>query len=46
MADLSPAGQRLLDVAAEVFYVEGIRATGVDTLAERAGVSKPVLYAQ
>jgi AcrR family transcriptional regulator len=33
-------------VAAEVFYAEGIRATGVDTLAERAGVSKPTLYAQ
>jgi AcrR family transcriptional regulator len=46
MGDLSPAGQRLLDVAAEVFYAEGIRATGVDTLAERAGVSKPVLYSQ
>lgn len=46
MANLSPAGQRLLDVAAEVFYTDGIRATGVDTLAERAGVSKPVLYAQ
>ena len=46
VTELSPAGQRLLDVAAEVFYAEGIRATGVDTLTERAGVSKPVLYAQ
>jgi AcrR family transcriptional regulator len=44
--ELSPGGQRLLDVAAEVFYAEGIRATGVDTLVERAGVSKPTLYAQ
>ncbi|MFI9839112.1 TetR/AcrR family transcriptional regulator [Nonomuraea sp. NPDC051941] len=43
---LSPGGQRLLEVATEVFYAEGIRATGVDTLVERAGVSKPTLYAQ
>jgi len=43
---LSPSGERLLDVAAEVFYAEGIRATGVDTLVERARVSKPTLYAQ
>ena len=33
-------------MAAEVFYAEGIRATGVDALVERAGVSKPTLYAQ
>ncbi|WP_345359505.1 helix-turn-helix domain-containing protein [Actinoallomurus liliacearum] len=46
MDRLSPGGRRLLDVAAEVFYAEGIRATGVDTLVERAGVSKPTLYAQ
>ncbi|TMR90075.1 TetR/AcrR family transcriptional regulator [Nonomuraea basaltis] len=44
--ELSPSGQRLLEVATEVFYADGIRATGVDTLAERAGVSKPTLYAQ
>ena len=43
---LSPGGRRLLDVAADVFYAEGIRATGVDALVERAGVSKPTLYAQ
>jgi AcrR family transcriptional regulator len=46
MSELSPAGRRLLDVAADVFYAEGIRATGVDTLTERAGVSKPTLYSQ
>lgn len=43
---LSPSGERLLEVAAEVYYAEGIRATGVDTLVERARVSKPTLYAQ
>lgn len=46
MSNLSPGGQRLLEVAADVFYAEGIQATGVDALVERAGVSKPVLYAQ
>ncbi|WUI02600.1 TetR/AcrR family transcriptional regulator [Spirillospora sp. NBC_00431] len=46
MSGLSPGGQRLLDVATRVFYAEGIRATGVDTLVARAGVSKPTLYAQ
>lgn len=35
-----------MDVATEVFYAEGIRATGVDTLVKRARVSKPTLYAQ
>ncbi|MFJ9412407.1 TetR/AcrR family transcriptional regulator [Streptomyces sp. NPDC101393] len=46
MRDLSASGERLLEVATEVFYTEGIRATGVDTLVKRAGVSKPTLYAQ
>ena len=30
----------------ELFYAEGIGAVGVDTLVERAGVSKPTLYTQ
>ncbi|MEU7836959.1 MULTISPECIES: TetR/AcrR family transcriptional regulator [unclassified Nonomuraea] len=46
MEKYSPGGRRLLEVATEVFYAEGIRATGVDALVERAGVSKPTLYAQ
>jgi AcrR family transcriptional regulator len=46
MGELTPGGRRLLEVAAGVFYAEGIRATGVDALTERAGVSKPTLYAQ
>ncbi|MDQ1029469.1 AcrR family transcriptional regulator [Streptomyces umbrinus] len=46
MSELSAGGERLLQVATEVFYTEGIRATGVDTIAKRAGVSKPTLYAQ
>ncbi len=36
---------RLLDAAAELFYSEGITATGVDRVVARSGVSKPTLYA-
>ena len=36
---------RLLDTATELFYTEGIAATGVDKVVARAGVSKPTLYA-
>lgn len=39
-----PAAERLLKVASELFYREGIRAVGVDTLSEKAGVSKRTLY--
>lgn len=34
----------LLDVAHDLFYWRGIRATGVDTVAARAGVAPTVLY--
>ena len=43
---LSPGGERLLQAAEDLFYRQGIVATGVDTLVESAGVSKPTLYAQ
>lgn len=36
---------RLLDTATELFYTEGIAATGVDKVVARSGVSKPTLYA-
>jgi len=35
---------RLIETAADLFYAEGITATGVDTIVARAGVSKPTLY--
>lgn len=35
----------MLDSAASLFYREGIRATGVDRIVARAGVTKPTLYA-
>jgi len=38
------ARQRILDTAAELFYLEGINATGVERLAAEASVSKRTLY--
>ncbi len=40
----SPARRRLLDVASALFYQEGIRAIGVDTIVEQSGVGKATLY--
>jgi AcrR family transcriptional regulator len=40
----SSARQRLLDTAATLFYQEGIRAIGVDTIVEQSGVGKATLY--
>ena len=39
-----PGAERLLDAASDLFYREGIRAVGVDTVSEKAGVSKRTLY--
>ena len=39
-----PGAERLLRAASELFYREGIRAVGVDTISEEAGVSKRTLY--
>lgn len=36
--------EHVLSVAAELFYWEGIRATGVDTVARSAGVAPTTLY--
>lgn len=38
------ARQRILDAAAELFYREGINATGVERLAAESAVSKRTLY--
>jgi AcrR family transcriptional regulator len=38
------ARERILATASELFYHEGIRAIGVDTVVERSGVSKTTLY--
>jgi AcrR family transcriptional regulator len=38
------ARQRILDAATELFYLEGINATGVERLAAQSSVSKRTLY--
>ncbi|MGH3368001.1 MAG: helix-turn-helix domain-containing protein, partial [Nocardioidaceae bacterium] len=41
---LTPAGERLVEAASELFYRRGIRAVGVDLIAEVAGTTKKTLY--
>lgn len=41
---LTPGAQRILEVAAELFYWRGIHAVGVDTIAAESGVTKRTLY--
>lgn len=41
---LTPAGERLLKAASELFYQRGIHAVGVDAIAEMAGTTKKTLY--
>jgi AcrR family transcriptional regulator len=38
------ARERLIEMAIELFYQEGIRAIGIDTVVARSGVSKSSLY--
>jgi AcrR family transcriptional regulator len=40
----TPAAERILHTASEMFYREGIRAVGVDSIAAEAGVTKKTLY--
>ncbi|NEE02572.1 helix-turn-helix transcriptional regulator [Phytoactinopolyspora halotolerans] len=41
---LTPAGEKLLNAASDLFYARGIHAVGVDTIAEMAGTTKKTLY--
>jgi AcrR family transcriptional regulator len=41
---VSPPRERILAAAAELFYRQGIRAVGVDAIAEAAGTNKMTLY--
>ena len=41
---MTPAGQRVLAAASELFYRQGITAVGVATIADAAGVTKKTLY--
>jgi AcrR family transcriptional regulator len=43
-ATLTPAGERILAAASTLFYEQGIRVVGVDTIAEAADVTKKTLY--
>jgi len=44
VTDRMPARERLLKAAAELFYSEGVGATGIDAITARAGVAKMSLY--
>jgi AcrR family transcriptional regulator len=39
-----PARELILDTASDLFFREGFRAVGVDTIIERSGVAKMTLY--
>lgn len=41
---LTPAGTKILDTASRLFYSQGLRAVGVEAIAEEAGVTKKTLY--
>jgi AcrR family transcriptional regulator len=41
---LRPVRERILEVAEDLFYREGVRAVGVDTIIARSGVAKMSLY--
>jgi AcrR family transcriptional regulator len=44
LPSLTKAGTRLLDAACDLFYLRGVRAVGVDLIAETAGTTKKTLY--
>jgi AcrR family transcriptional regulator len=41
---LTPGAGRVLDAAGRLFYEQGIHATGVEAIAEAAGVTKKTIY--
>ena len=41
---MTPVGERLADTAGRLFYAHGIRAVGVDLIADQAGTTKKTLY--
>jgi AcrR family transcriptional regulator len=45
-ADARTPRERILDTAHELFYREGIRATGIDRVIAQAGVTKVTFYRQ
>lgn len=41
---LTPAAQRILDAATDLFYGRGINSVGVELIAEQAGTTKKTIY--
>lgn len=41
---MTPVGERLAETAGRLFYAHGIRAVGVELIAEQAGTTKKTLY--
>lgn len=46
MRTTTPARQRLLDAATDLFYGEGIHSVGVDRIIDEAGVTRATMYKQ
>ncbi|MBB3809555.1 TetR/AcrR family transcriptional regulator [Pseudochelatococcus contaminans] len=44
MSDKAPARERLLKAASELFYRDGVSATGIDAIINHAGVARMSLY--
>jgi AcrR family transcriptional regulator len=44
MTDRTPVKERLLKAASELFYNDGVVATGIDAITAKAGVAKMSLY--
>jgi AcrR family transcriptional regulator len=44
MQHLTPAGVKILETASRLFYEQGIRAVGVEAIAEEANVTKKTIY--
>lgn len=44
MREKAGVRQKLLDAAAELFYADGVAATGIDRITAKAGVAKMSLY--
>ena len=44
MSQTKTARERVLEVATDLFYREGVRAVGIDTIIARSGVAKMSLY--
>src|ERR1700681_1602224 len=44
LPEKTPMKERILETADRLFYLRGIRAVGVDTIAAEIGISKRTLY--